>query len=220
MKTRILSPWGLGGSVLALLLAGLEPARAPAAPGLAGAAPNPAAATPAPTAIKPAPPPALRPQDISECLIDAIIAVESQGNPRRVGSAGERGLMQLKRETWRETTRRLFGHALPFEQAFDPVLNRRVGRAYLAHLHARLRAQQEKWNADERALLVAAYNAGPTRLAARRFSLDHLHESTQDYVERVTALHDQYLALAERALSRNALWADAARASQAAGAPL
>src|ERR1051325_2975068 len=35
-------------------------------------------------------------------LVRAITAVESGGNPRAIGLAGERGLMQIKLSTWRE----------------------------------------------------------------------------------------------------------------------
>ena len=129
-------------------------------------------------------------RDIGERLIDAIIMVESQGNPQCIGSAGERGLMQIKRETWRAITRELFGRPLPFQQAFDPALNRRVGRAYLARLQEQIAQYREQWQADERSLLIAAYNAGPTCLSQRGFSLKRMPESTRDYVERVRNLHD------------------------------
>ena len=126
-------------------------------------------------------------------LVDAIIQIESNGNPRKVGRHGERGLMQLKSGTWRDMTVRLFGQPLSFDQAFDPAMNRRVGVAYLAFLQENLLPRQTEWKADERSLLLAAYNAGPGRLRDSGFDLARLPRQTQSYVERASALHDAYL---------------------------
>ncbi len=133
-------------------------------------------------------------------LVDAIIQVESNGDARKVGRHGERGLMQIKAGTWRDMTTRLFGQPLPFDQAFDPALNRRVGTAYLAFLQERLLPRQAEWRADERALLLAAYNAGPGRLRDAGFDLDRMPRQTRDYVERASALHDAYVQALANAL--------------------
>ncbi len=130
----------------------------------------------------------------TEMLVDAIIQVESCGNPLRVGSAGERGLMQIKAETWRETTLRMFGRALPFSRAFEPGLNRRVGKAYLAELQNMLCQSRTLWKGDERTLLLAAYNAGPTRIIQSGYDPRKVPRSTKSYVERVINLHELYLA--------------------------
>jgi len=141
-------------------------------------------------------------------LVDAIIQIESNGDPRKVGRHGERGLMQIKSGTWCDMTARLFGKPLSFDRAFDPALNRRVGTAYLAFLQERILPRQAEWKSDERALLLAAYNAGPGRLIASRFDLARMPEQTRSYVERASALHDAYLddmAGAVRRLLRAAL---------------
>jgi soluble lytic murein transglycosylase-like protein len=101
--------------------------------------------------------------------------------------------MQIKAATWRDMTIRLFGKPLPFDQAFDPALNRRVGTAYLAWLQESLLPRQAQWKADERTLLLAAYNAGPGRLRQSGFDLAGMPSQTRDYVERACALHDGYL---------------------------
>ena len=126
-------------------------------------------------------------------LVDAIVQIESNGNPLKIGRHGERGLMQIKAGTWRDMTIRLFGKPLPFDRAFEPALNRRVGTAYLAFLQERLLPRQAEWRADERALLLAAYNAGPGRLAESGFNLSRMPAQTRDYVARASALHDAYL---------------------------
>ena len=128
--------------------------------------------------------------DVCRLLVEAIVELESAGNPRQVGRRGERGLMQVKAETWLEQTRRLFGRPLSFEQAFDPGLNRRVGLAYLRHLRGFLAEHRARWQGDERALLLACYNAGPGRVAAAGFDVRRLPATTRDYVQRAQALHE------------------------------
>ncbi|MBP7830526.1 MAG: lytic transglycosylase domain-containing protein [Kiritimatiellae bacterium] len=135
--------------------------------------------------------PAWAPED---CLVEAVIQVESGGNPRKVGKAGERGLMQIKKGTWREVTRRLYGKPLPFDRAFEPELNQIVGRAYLEYLGGFLRQNQARWQADELSLLLACYNAGPTRVEKGGFNPARWPAFTRDYVQRVTALREHYLA--------------------------
>ena len=147
-------------------------------------------AVPAPAAAAEAP---LDAEQNASRLVDAIIQIESRGDARMVGRHGERGLMQIKAGTWRDMTTRLFGRPLPFDQAFDPSLNRRVGIAYLAFLQESILPRQAEWKSDERALLLAAYNAGPGRLRRSGFDLDRMPAQTQDYVERASALHDVYL---------------------------
>ena len=137
--------------------------------------------------------PALDAEQNAARLVDAIIQIESQGDARMVGRHGERGLMQLKSGTWRDMTTRLFGTPLSFDRAFEPDLNRRVGVAYLAFLQESILPRQAEWKSDERALLLAAYNAGPGRLRRSGFDLDRMPAQTQDYVERASALHDVYL---------------------------
>ena len=121
------------------------------------------------------------------------VEIESNGDARKVGRHGERGLMQIKSGTWRDMTVRLFGKPLPFDQAFDPALNRRVGIAYLAFLQESILPRQAEWQTDERSLLLAAYYAGPGRLRRSGFDLARMPSQTQDYVERAGALHDAYL---------------------------
>ena len=137
---------------------------------------------------------AVDPLRVTELLVDAIIQVESGGNPKCVGRAGERGLMQIKRLTWKQMSRELFGSVIGFDYAFNPVINRKVGKAYLAHLHEMLIRYRSHWRSDERALLLAAYNAGPERVIQAGFDIRNLPQSTRVYIECATALHDYYLA--------------------------
>lgn len=160
----------------------------PCAVPAADAAPVEAAAIPVPD--EPAAPAA--PFLISESFVGAIVMIESAGDPSTVGAAGERGLMQIKRETWREASCRSFGREISFERAFEPETNMRVGIAYLEHLQVFLDAHRDSWLADERSLLLACYNAGPTRVKEAGFDIRQLPEKTRCYVERACALDDFY----------------------------
>lgn len=130
---------------------------------------------------------------VVDLFLDAIIEIESGRNPRVVGHAGERGLMQIKQATWAEVTLATFGEPVQFDRAFDPELNVVVGKAYLHMLQAFLHEHQTKWNADRRSLLLACYNAGPSAVRGANFDIRLLPRSTQEYVERATSLHDFYL---------------------------
>ena len=134
-----------------------------------------------------------RPEQAADLLVEAIVQVESAGRPGMVGRHGERGLMQIKRATWNQMTAREFGRKVDFQRAFDADLNRRMGKAYLAWLHDYLNRYRGRWKADERSLILACYNAGPTQVKAAGFNLRLLPASTQDYVRRASALHESML---------------------------
>ncbi|MCS6770658.1 MAG: lytic transglycosylase domain-containing protein [Kiritimatiellae bacterium] len=133
------------------------------------------------------------PRLVADLLVESIIQLESSGDPSKIGSRGERGLMQIMSRTWAEVTARHFGRRIPFSSAFDPELNRRVGAAYLSDLQAFLARHRSRWKADERALLLACYNAGPERVRAAGFDIRRLPASTRDYVQRGVALHEALL---------------------------
>ena len=158
------------------------------------ALPVPAPVPAVPVAAKPIVHPTIDQRLIADLLVDSVVHIESLGNPRMVGSRGERGLMQIKAETWSEVTRRHMGERISFSRAFDPALNRRVGAAYLSDLQRFLSKHRGQWKADERALLLACYNAGPERVRKAGFDIRRLPASTRDYVTRGSALHDAYLA--------------------------
>lgn len=129
----------------------------------------------------------------SELLVEAIVQIESQGNPTMVGSVGERGLMQIREGTWKQVTTEHMGTAIPFDRAFEPELNKEVGRYYLGDLQRFLYANREHWQSDLRSLLLACYNAGPDRVRRSGFNLRKLPASVQSYAQRGSALHDFYL---------------------------
>lgn len=109
-------------------------------------------------------------------LIQSMIRTESNGNPNAVSSAGAQGLMQLE-----PATARAFGAQDPM----NPEQNVKAGTAYVNHLLA-------QFHGDPR-LAMAAYNAGPTRVAELQAQygpnyddiMPHLPPETQAYVPKV-----------------------------------
>lgn len=85
-------------------------------------------------------------------LVNRVISAESGGNPTAVSPKGAVGLMQLMPATAQETANELGMTDYVPEMLKDPVINRRLGEAYL-------RKQYDRY--QDPALAAAAYNAGP-----------------------------------------------------------
>lgn len=122
-------------------------------------------------------------------LVAAIIEVESGGNPRSVGKAGERGLMQIKEQTWYDTCRRLYGRPISFDHAFDPVLNVIVGTSYLVYLEELVK---RNFSCDQRTamfLATAAYNCGPSFLLEKTRGIPYPPERAVAYANKVLSIY-------------------------------
>jgi len=88
-------------------------------------------------------------------LLLALIDQESRFDARARGPKGSLGLMQVRPFVGKDVARRL---GIPWKGAntlFDPVLNVRIGSAYLAEV---------KRMYDQNHLALAAYNMGPYRV--------------------------------------------------------
>src|SRR5882757_11205948 len=108
-----------------------------------------------------------RARGIAAELVASVIAVESNFNPNAVSVKSARGLMQLMPETAAR-----FG----VTNVFDPRQNIEAGTRYLKELLLR-------YNGDL-AMTLAAYNAGPERVA--QFRTLPAYRETRNYVRRVT----------------------------------
>ncbi|MGQ4807458.1 Membrane-bound lytic murein transglycosylase F [Candidatus Entotheonellaceae bacterium PAL068K] len=111
-----------------------------------------------------------RQHNIEPRLLQAIIQVESDFNPRAVSHAGAQGLMQLM-----PMTAKRYHVADPF----DPRANIEGGIRYLQHLFRRFHGDMRR--------VLAAYNAGEH--AVRRYNDVPPYPETRRYVERVMALY-------------------------------
>ena len=101
-------------------------------------------------------------------LVASIISVESNFNSRAISPKSAFGLMQLRPRTAAE---------LSVRNLFDPAQNIEAGTHYLKELLDRY--------GQNLALALAAYNAGPDRVARYR-GVPPFRE-TQDYIRRVNA---------------------------------
>ena len=91
-------------------------------------------------------------------LVLAVIHIESRGDAFAVSPAGAMGLMQIMPATGEELTSELEILWTGPQTLFQPVLNVRIGIAYLRQLEDRY---------GDVATALAAYNWGPGRIDAR-----------------------------------------------------
>ena len=137
-----------------------------------------------------------RPLGVDPDLVEAMVAVESSRRPRAVSPKGAVGLMQLMPATARDMGHRVGIGDVDLEMLEDPKTNLRLGIEYLAWLRPRY---------DSLELTLAAYNAGPGRVAEWRRTFPDLDDrglieeaafdETRGYVAKVIA---RYRALVDR----------------------
>jgi soluble lytic murein transglycosylase len=96
-------------------------------------------------------------------LVKAVVWRESRFDPRKHGSHGERGLMQVSEKAANEWARENKINNFQVEQLFDPKSNLEAGTWYLHRAFERWEAQS-----DPTPFALAEYNAGASR--AQRWS--------------------------------------------------
>jgi len=96
--------------------------------------------------------------EIDPNLVLAVIHIESRGNTFALSPVGAMGLMQIMPPTGEELAAKLDIPWRGSQTLFDPVLNVRLGTAYLKQLESRYRSMP---------IALAAYNWGPGRIDSR-----------------------------------------------------
>ncbi|MDL1968545.1 MAG: lytic transglycosylase domain-containing protein [Deltaproteobacteria bacterium] len=103
---------------------------------------------------------------VSFPLLKALIKVESNFNPKAVSKAGAMGLMQIMPQNF---------DALKITNPFNPRENILGGTLYLKQLMTRFKGKLP--------LVLAAYNAGPNRVA--RYKAIPPIKETENYVKKI-----------------------------------
>jgi soluble lytic murein transglycosylase-like protein len=112
-------------------------------------------------------------QGLDPSLVKAVMKAESNFNPDAVSPKGAQGLMQLMPGTAR---------LMNIANAFNPEENIRAGTGYLKMLEGIFQG-----NVD---LMLAAYNAGPTRVIEHNWTIPPIEE-TKNFVKRVKYFYNK-----------------------------
>lgn len=127
--------------------------------------------------------------------IEAVITVESAGDPHALSPKGAMGLMQLMPATWAAMRDQLdLGN-----DPFDPRANILAGTAYLSDLHARYGSPG----------FLAAYNAGPARYEDHLATGRPLPTETRAYLAVLTPMIESQHVGGATALSAGRSWSAA-----------
>jgi Soluble lytic murein transglycosylase and related regulatory proteins (some contain LysM/invasin domains) len=132
-------------------------------------------------------------------LVKAVVWRESRFDPRKVGSAGERGLMQVSERAAREWAREARVADFQANDLFDPKTNLEAGTWYL-----RRAFQHWEHQKDPEPFALAEYNAGASRaqrwankdagapLSEATFRSNIDFPSTRKYVDTVLQRYEFY----------------------------
>jgi soluble lytic murein transglycosylase len=132
-------------------------------------------------------------------LVKAVVWRESRFDPRKLGSAGERGLMQVSERAAREWARETHAENFSVDDLSDPRTNLEAGTWYL-------RRALDHWQRQKNpmAFALAEYNAGASRaqrwankdadtpMPEQTFRANIDFPVTRKYVERVLQRYDFY----------------------------
>jgi soluble lytic murein transglycosylase len=132
-------------------------------------------------------------------LVKAVVWRESRFDPRKHGSAGERGLMQVSEKAADEWARENRIDNFRVEQLYDPKTNLEAGAWYLRRALERWKAQS-----DPTPFALAEYNAGASRaqrwsggdtvdtIPVQKFLQNIDFPATRKYVESIIARYEFY----------------------------
>jgi len=127
-----------------------------------------------------------RAHDLEPELVIAVIEVESAGYPLAVSHVGAMGLMQLLPSTAKEVAEKNDIEWMGDDTLFDPIINVKLGTAYLRELANRY---------DDVNVALAAYNWGPGRIDRR---IRRGATIPSKYIEQVMHAYERQSSLASR----------------------
>jgi soluble lytic murein transglycosylase-like protein len=110
---------------------------------------------------------------IDPSLVKAVVKAESNFNPNAVSPKGAQGLMQLMPDT---------AKLMRIGDPFNPEENIRGGTGYLKMLDELFKGDLE--------LMLAAYNAGPTRVMEHNMRVPPIEE-TKNFIKRVKQYYNK-----------------------------
>jgi soluble lytic murein transglycosylase-like protein len=110
---------------------------------------------------------------IDPSLVKAVVKAESNFNPNAISPKGAQGLMQLMPDT---------AKLMRIIDPFNPEENIRGGTGYLKMLDELFKGDLE--------LMLAAYNAGPTRVIEHNMKVPPIEE-TKNFIKRVKQYYDK-----------------------------
>jgi soluble lytic murein transglycosylase len=136
---------------------------------------------------------------VDPLLVKALVWRESRFDPKKQGSAGERGLMQVSEKAANEWARENKIDNFRAEELFDPKVNLQAGTWYL-------RRALDHWQAqpDPLPFALAEYNAGASRaqrwvggnetvaISRKEFLRRIDFPATRKYVEQIIQRYDFY----------------------------
>lgn len=128
------------------------------------------------------------PEYLTKKFVRAQIWAEAEDDPKAIGKAGERGLMQIMPGTWKKLEPKL-----NFEKnAFNPQRNIYAGVKHLVSLDRELKRRNSKWEElneeEKRKLIAAAYNCGTGGLMKSGYNIDNVPERTRWYIKKIERL--------------------------------
>jgi len=113
-------------------------------------------------------------------LVKAVVWRESRFDPRKYGSAGERGLMQLTENAANEWAKETKAENFRVEELFDPKTNLEAGTWYL-------RRATQHWEQQNNPVpfALAEYNAGASRVQRWAGNAPAANISTRDFLTSI-----------------------------------
>jgi len=125
--------------------------------------------------------------DIDAGLLNALIQVESSGNPRAFNPNSQaRGLTQITPVAWEDLTMHhpdVYGNLNYEQDIFKPEVAKRAGTDYLNVLQKYLRAYKIPVTMEN---ILAAYNWGVGNL--KKQGMEKAPKETRDYIQKIKAL--------------------------------